>query len=171
MHIFGKLVHIFGRLVHIFGKLVHIFARKLLPNLSKQVSINLGPLWQPGAHNDTNRLFAIQAIGPDNLAPQTPTVPAVQPSRMLTIASITQLSLMTPNFREKSPFFSRYQCIPPITTYLLACLPPSYYCCWWCCCYYYYYYYYCYSTNYTAICPKTITLKLFWGQLILGAAM
>ena len=54
MHIFGQLVHIFGELAHIFGKLVHIFARKLVSRTSKQVSKNLGPLWQPGVYNDTN---------------------------------------------------------------------------------------------------------------------
>ena len=53
MHIFGELVHIFGELAHIFGKLVHIFARKLVSRTSKQVSKNLGPLWQPGVYNDT----------------------------------------------------------------------------------------------------------------------
>ena len=55
MHIFGQLVHIFGELAHIFGKLVHIFARKLVSRTSKQVSKNLGPLWQPGVYNDTKR--------------------------------------------------------------------------------------------------------------------
>ena len=54
MHIFGELVHIFGELAHIFGELVHIFARKLVSRTSKQVSKNLGPLWQPGVYNDTN---------------------------------------------------------------------------------------------------------------------
>ena len=53
MHISGQLVHIFGELAHIFGKLVHIFARKLVSRTSKQVSKNLGPLWQPGVYNDT----------------------------------------------------------------------------------------------------------------------
>ena len=53
MHIFGKLLHIFGKLAYIFGKLVHIFARKLVSRTSKQVSRNLGPLWQPGVYNDT----------------------------------------------------------------------------------------------------------------------
>ena len=51
---FGKLVHIFGQLVHIFGELAHIFARKQISRTSKQVSKNLGPLWQPGVYNDTN---------------------------------------------------------------------------------------------------------------------
>ena len=53
MHIFGRLVHIFGNLAHIFGKFVQIFARKLVSRTSKQVSRNLGPLWQPGVYNDT----------------------------------------------------------------------------------------------------------------------
>ena len=46
-------MHIFGELVHIFGELAHIFDRKLVSNFSKQVSRNLGPLWQPGVYNDT----------------------------------------------------------------------------------------------------------------------
>ena len=54
MHVFGELVHIFGELVHIFGKLVHIFVWKLVSRTSKQVSRNLGALWQPGVYNDTN---------------------------------------------------------------------------------------------------------------------
>ena len=54
MHVFGQLVHIFGELAHIFGELAHIFARKLVSRTSKQVSKNLGPLWQPGVYNDTN---------------------------------------------------------------------------------------------------------------------
>ena len=54
VHTFGKLVHIFGELVHIFGELVHIFAWKLVSRTSKQVSRNLGPLWQPVVYNDTN---------------------------------------------------------------------------------------------------------------------
>ena len=53
-HIFGKLVLIFGKLAHIFEKLVHIFARKLVSRTWKQVSRNLGPLWQPGVYNDTS---------------------------------------------------------------------------------------------------------------------
>ena len=53
MHIFGQLVHIFGELAHIFGKLVHISLGNYFPNFSKQVSKNLGPLWQPGVYNDT----------------------------------------------------------------------------------------------------------------------
>ena len=32
---------------------MHIFAWKLVPRTSKQVSKNLGPLWQPGVYNDT----------------------------------------------------------------------------------------------------------------------
>ena len=59
MHIFGELVHIFGELAHIFGKLVHIFARKLVSRTSKQVSKNLGPLWQPGVYNDTNMICSL----------------------------------------------------------------------------------------------------------------
>ena len=51
VHIFGELVHIFGELVNVFGKLVHIFAGKLVSRTSKQVSRNLGPLWQPGVYN------------------------------------------------------------------------------------------------------------------------
>ena len=54
MHIFGELVNIVGKLVHIFGTLVHIFAWKLVSRTSKQVSRNLGPLWQPGVYNNTN---------------------------------------------------------------------------------------------------------------------
>ena len=54
MHTFGKLVNIFGKLVHIFGKLVHICAWKLVSRTSKQVSRNLGPLWQRGVYNDTH---------------------------------------------------------------------------------------------------------------------
>ena len=45
--------NLFGKFAHIFGKLVHIFARKLVSRTSKQVSRNLGPLWQPGVYNDT----------------------------------------------------------------------------------------------------------------------
>ena len=56
VHIFGQLVHIFGELAHIFGELVHIFAQKLVSRTSKQVSKNLGPLWQPAVYNDTNKL-------------------------------------------------------------------------------------------------------------------
>ena len=37
-----------------FGKLVHIFAWKLVSRTSKQVSRNVGPLWQPGVYNDAN---------------------------------------------------------------------------------------------------------------------
>ena len=48
VNLFGKLVHNFGKLVHIFGRLVHISAWKLVSRTSKQVSRNLGPLWQPG---------------------------------------------------------------------------------------------------------------------------
>ena len=54
VHIFRKLVHVLGKLVHIFGKLVRIFTWKLVSRTSKQVSRNLGPLWQPGVYNDTN---------------------------------------------------------------------------------------------------------------------
>ena len=61
MNIFGKSVHISGKLVHIFGKLVHIFARELVSRTSKQVSRNLGPLWQPGVHNYT-RFFSRQTL-------------------------------------------------------------------------------------------------------------
>ena len=39
-------------------KLVHIFAWKLVSRASKQVSRNLGPLWQPGVYNDTNARVA-----------------------------------------------------------------------------------------------------------------
>ena len=53
-NIFRKLVHIFEQLAHIFGELAHIFARKLVSRTSKQVSINLGPLWRLGVYNDTN---------------------------------------------------------------------------------------------------------------------
>ena len=53
VHIFGKLAHIFGKFAHIFGKLVHIFTWKLVSRTSKQVSRNLGSLWQPGVYNDT----------------------------------------------------------------------------------------------------------------------
>ena len=48
VRIFGELVLILGELVNIFGKLVHIFAWKLVSRTSKQVSKNLGPVWQPG---------------------------------------------------------------------------------------------------------------------------
>ena len=48
-------MYILGELAHIFGKLVHSFARKLVSRTSKQVSKNLGPLWQPGVYNDTKR--------------------------------------------------------------------------------------------------------------------
>ena len=51
MHIFGKFVLSFGKLAHIFGK----FAQKLVSRTSKQVSINLGPLWPPGVYNDTKQ--------------------------------------------------------------------------------------------------------------------
>ena len=47
-------MHVFGELVNISGKLVHIFAWKLVSRTSKQVSRNLGPLWQPGVYNDVN---------------------------------------------------------------------------------------------------------------------
>ena len=47
-------MHVFGKLVHIFGKFVHIFAWKLVSRPTKQVSSDLGPLWQPGVYNDTN---------------------------------------------------------------------------------------------------------------------
>ena len=53
-HLFGKLVHISGQLVHIFGELADIrevsayFRSELVSRTSKQVSKNLGPLWQPG---------------------------------------------------------------------------------------------------------------------------
>ena len=58
MHIFGELVQIFGELVNIFGKLVvDMFARKLVSRTSKQVSRNLGPLWQPGIYNDTKYYY------------------------------------------------------------------------------------------------------------------
>ena len=60
MHLFGKLVHIFGKLAHIFGKFVHIPARKLVSRTSKQVSRNLGPLWQPGVYNDTKVYRRVQ---------------------------------------------------------------------------------------------------------------
>ena len=49
-------MHIFGKFAHIFGKLVQIFARKLVSRTSKQVSRNLGLLWQPGVYNDTGPL-------------------------------------------------------------------------------------------------------------------
>ena len=62
MHIFGELAHIFRELAHIFGKLVHIFARKLVSRTSKQVSKNLGPLWQPGVYNDTNVCWVQRSI-------------------------------------------------------------------------------------------------------------
>ena len=41
--------------MNIFRKLVHCFAWKQVSRTSKQVSRNLGPLWQPGVYNDTNR--------------------------------------------------------------------------------------------------------------------
>ena len=41
-------------LVNIFAKLVHIFAWELVSRTLKQVSRNLGPLWQPAFYNDTN---------------------------------------------------------------------------------------------------------------------
>ena len=59
MHVFGTLVHIFGKLAHILEKLVHILARKLGSRTSKQVSRNLGPLWQPGVYNDTRTTFIV----------------------------------------------------------------------------------------------------------------
>ena len=46
-------MHIFGELAYIFGELVHVFARKLVSRTSKQVSKNLGPLWQLGVYKDT----------------------------------------------------------------------------------------------------------------------
>ena len=62
MHIFRKLAHIFGKLAHICEKLVHVFARKLVSRTSKQVLKVLGPLWQPGGHNDT-KLWAKEIVG------------------------------------------------------------------------------------------------------------
>ena len=43
----------FGKLVQIFRELVHIVVWKLVSRTPKQVSGNLGPLWQPGVCNDT----------------------------------------------------------------------------------------------------------------------
>ena len=62
VHIFGALVHIFGELVSIFGKLVHILAWKLVSRTCKQVSRNLGPLWQPGVYNDTEIILKTTPI-------------------------------------------------------------------------------------------------------------
>ena len=74
MHIFGELVHIFEEFVHIFGKVVHIFAWKLVSRTSKQVSRNLGPIWQPGVYNDTIRImrspYSIQNPSNPENAPQ-----------------------------------------------------------------------------------------------------
>ena len=65
----------FGELVHIFGKLVHIFAWKLVSRTSKQVSRNLGPLWQPGVYNDTkSRVLSHPAL---LLAASVPEMPAL----------------------------------------------------------------------------------------------
>ena len=46
--IFGKFVTIFGKMVNRFRKLVNICAWKLVSRASKQISRNLGPVWQPG---------------------------------------------------------------------------------------------------------------------------
>ena len=67
----------FRELAHIFGKLVHIFARNLVSRTSKQVSKNLGPLWQPGVYNDTNTLGTLPKIVNHHLGP-VQSAPGVQ---------------------------------------------------------------------------------------------
>ena len=64
MTILGKLLHILGKLSEDFGKLVHILNWKLVSRTSKQVSRNLGPLWQLGVWNRTkNTLGNLEVSG------------------------------------------------------------------------------------------------------------
>ena len=45
---------------------MHICAQKLVSRTSKQVSRNLGPLWQPGVYNDTTQNDCRQTFPEDN---------------------------------------------------------------------------------------------------------
>ena len=72
-------LNLFGKLVHVFGELVHIFAWKLVSRTSKQVSRNLGPLWQPGLYNDTN-IVIFFSLAQAPLPDPTPT-PSNTPKR------------------------------------------------------------------------------------------
>ena len=61
--VFGKLVHSFGKLVKIFAKLVHVFIWILVSRTSKQVSVNWGPLWQPGSRMIPRQMPAVHLWG------------------------------------------------------------------------------------------------------------